>query len=142
MVDVKGSGMGKHDLMKDPYFAGIMFRIESCIFTADNEARGAAKCIPKDSAAKSALRKAKLALEGRKPVKPPKGALEEWIMGLSDSLVGISREMDRDERVPTSDFARMLDAACNSLDTRREMEGSPRGYLDFLEGFIKQAGGG
>jgi len=108
--------MAKHDLMKDPYFAGIFFRVESCIAAADKEARDAGTCIPKDSAAKSALRKAKLALGGKKPVKPPKDALEVWIVGLSDSLVRTSREMERDEGVPRSAFSWTLDAACDSLD--------------------------
>lgn len=132
--------MGKHDLMKDPRFAMIMFRIESRIAAADKEARDDGNVLPKDSAAKSALRKAKSALDGRKPVKPPKDELELWIASLADSLAAIGREMDRGEGVPKSDFTRTLDAACDSLDTRREMGGTPRGYLDFLEGFIKQDG--
>lgn len=132
--------MGKHDMMKDPYFAHILFHIESRIVAADQEARLSGNCIPKDSAVKSALRKAKLALDGKKPANPPKDKLEEWTVQLSQSLATIGQQLVADEDVTRGDFARALDGTCDSLDTRREMSGTPRGYLDFLEQFISQAG--
>ena len=132
--------MGKHDLLKNPHFAAILFQLESRIVAADGEAREAGQFVPKDSAVKSALRKAELALAGKKPVNPPKDALEVWTAALSESLVGISREMEMTGEASKGEFALALGAARDSLDTRREMAGTPRGYLDFLEGFIKMAG--
>lgn len=128
-------------MLKDPHFAVILFRIESRIVAADGEAREAGQFVPKDSAVKSALRKAELALAGKKPVNSPKDPLEVWIAGLGESLAGISREMEKSGEASKGEFALALGAARDSLDTRREMAGTPRGYLDFLEGFIKMAGG-
>lgn len=133
--------MAKHDhLMDDPRFAAILFKIESRILAADDEARKAGHCLPKDSAVKSALRKAELALDGKKPANAPKDELEVWIAGLSKSLVGIFREMEKTGEANKGEFRTTLGAARGSLDTRREMAGTPRGYLDFLEGFVRMAG--
>jgi hypothetical protein len=98
--------------------------------------------VPKDSAVKSALRKAELALGGKKPVNPPKDDLEKSIAAeLSATLIEVSKELKAEGGVSKGEFAMTLGAARDSLDTRREMAGTPRGYLDFLEGFIRQARG-
>ncbi len=131
--------MAKNHLMDDPYFLNIIMRIESRITEADREARDAGIVLPKDSAVKSALRKTELALSGKPPVNPPKDPLEEWIANLSASLVGMAGDLEATAGIRTADFLKTLSAARQSLDTRREMAGTPRGYLDFLEGFIEQA---
>ena len=133
--------MKSHHLMNDPYFAEIMFQIESHIQRADQAAREEGDILPKDSAVKSGLRKAELGLCGKKPVNPPKDKAEEWAAGLMESLILMAKELE-DNGIPKSDFIRTLAAARDSLDTRREMANSPRGYLDFLDGFIKQARNG
>ena len=130
--------MANHNLMKDPYFAQLMLRVETCINQADHEAREEEGLVPKDSSVKSALRKAELGLGGKKPVNPPKDALEVWIAGLAELLIETAKELEEADGVPRSDFLRTLGAARESLDTRREMAGSARGYLDFLDGFMKQ----
>ncbi len=134
--------MARHNLMDDPHFAQIMLRVETCINRADHMAREEGKFVPKDSSVKSALRKAELALGGKKPVNPPKDALELWIAGLSGSLLETARVMRETEGVPAREFIMILGAAKESLDTRREMGNSPRGYLDFLDGFLGQMGNG
>lgn len=130
--------MGSHNLMKDPRFAQIMLRVETCINLADHEARDAGKIVPKDSSVKSALRKAQLGLGGKPPVKPPKDGLERWIAGLSDALIEVAKALKESDDVSKGDFLKTLSAARDSLDTRREMANSPRGYLDFLDEFMKQ----
>ena len=132
------SGMSRHDIMKDPYFAQVMLRIESRINQADHETREAGQIVPKDSSVKSALRKAELGLGGKKPVNPPKDALEVWTAGLAESLIEIAREVEESIGVPKSDFILALGAAKDSLETRRELANSPRGYLDFLDEFLGQ----
>ncbi len=122
--------------MKDPYFAAILMRIESHIHDTDRETRAAGGFAPKDSAVKSALRKAELATGGKPSAKKPKGAEEEWIAALCGALVEIGREMAKEGGVPAVHFIAALKATQTSLDTRREMAGHPRGYLDFLVGFI------
>lgn len=128
--------------MKDPYFAAILMRIESHILDTDRETRAGGVVMPKDSAVKSALRKAELALGGKPPAKKPKGAEEEWIATLSGKLVEIGKEMAKEGGLPPAHFIAALKSAQSSLDTRREMAGHPRGYLDFLAEFISQARGG
>jgi hypothetical protein len=128
--------------MKDPYFAAILMRIESHIHETDRETLAAAGGFtPKDSAVKSALRKTELALGGKPPAKKPKGAEEEWIAALCGSLVAIGREMAKEGGLPPAHFIAALKATQESLVTRREMGGHPRGYLEFLEGFIGEARG-
>ncbi len=124
--------------MDDPRFAEIIFRIESHVFQADQAALREGEILPKDSSVKSALRKAELGLGGKKPVNPPKDPLEKWIVGLADSLILLAKELEVSSGVSKGDFLTTLGAAKESLDTRREMAGTPRGYLDFLEGFLKQ----
>ncbi|WP_367870313.1 hypothetical protein [Luteolibacter sp. Populi] len=90
---------------------------------------------------KSALRKAELAMGGKKPVAKPKGEVEEWVAALSGQLVEIGRELAREKGLPIAHFALALKAAQGSLDTQREIAGHARGYLDFLEGFMREARG-
>ena len=127
--------------MKDPYFAAILMRIESHIHGTDRETRAAGGFSSKDSAVKSALRKAELAMGGKPSAKKPKGSEEDWIAALCGALVGIGREMAKEGGVPAVHFIAALKATQSSLDTRREMAGHPRGYLDFLAEFMSEAGG-
>ena len=127
--------------MKDPYFAAILMRIEGHIHDMDRETREAGGLVPKDSAVKSALRKAELAMGGKPPAKKPKGAEEEWIAALCGALVETGREMAKEGGVPAAHFITALKATQSSLDTRREMAGHPRGYLDFLAEFMSEARG-
>lgn len=61
-----------------------------------------------------------------------------WIAGLAESLIEIARELEESIGLPKSDFILALGAAKDSLETRREMANSPRGYLDFLDEFLGQ----
>ena len=133
--------MKTRDLMKDPYYAAILLRIEGHIHDRDRDTRNAGIWSPKDSAVKSALRKAELAMGGKKPVAKPKGEVEEWVAALSGQLVEIGRELAREEGLPIAHFALALKATQESLDRQREMAAHPRGYLDFLEGFMREARG-
>lgn len=124
------------DLMKNPYYAAILMGIEGIIHDTDRETREAGGFLPKDSAVKSALRKAELAMSGKPPAKKPKGAEEEWIAALCGALVESGREMAKEGGVPAAHSIAALKATQSSLDTRREIAGHPRGYLDFLAEFM------
>ncbi len=133
--------MGKHDMLRDPHFTSLIFRLESRIAGEDRAAREAGSVAPKDSAVKSALRKAELALDGKLPKKPPSGALEEWTAALARVLANACRDMTAAGEASLKESAACLGAVRGSLDIRREMAGGdPRGYLDFLAGFIAEAG--
>lgn len=127
--------------MQDPYFAAISMRIEAHIHDSDRDIRNGGTWSPKDSAVKSALRKAELTIGGKKPVAKPKGEVEEWVAALSGQLVEIGKELAKEGDLPIAHFAMALKATQDSLDTRREMAGHSRGYLDFLEEFMRDARG-
>lgn len=124
--------------MDDPRFAEIMYRVESHISQADQAVLRDGAILPKDSSVKSALRKAELGLVGKKQVNPPKDELEKWIAGLADSLIVLAKELELSHGVSKGDFLTTLAEARKSLDIRREMAGTPCGYLEFLAGFLKQ----
>ncbi|WP_264486495.1 hypothetical protein [Luteolibacter arcticus] len=126
--------------MRDPYFAGILMEIEGLIHDRDRETVAGEGFAPKDSFVKSALRKAELAIGGKPPAKKPKGRDEEWIAALAAELVALSRQIQATD-VPASHVGICFKAAQQSLDTRREMAGHPRGYLDYLAEFIPEARG-
>ncbi len=135
-------GMANRKLLKDPNFNVLIYQIEQCIHQVDQEALREGAVQAKDSAVKSALRKAELGLGGKKPAKPPKDALEQWTADLAASLIELAHELQEAGGVTKGEFIMALGATKDSLDTRREMAGTPRGYLDFLEGFLGQIGNG
>jgi hypothetical protein len=55
--------------------------------------------------------------------------------------VEIGKEMAREGGPPPAHFIAALKATQQSLDTRREMAGHSRGYLDFLGDFMNDVRG-
>ena len=131
--------MQPSDLMRDPHFAGIMYRIEYCVHQFDRLLAEEADEPPlKDSEVKSALRKVIATLRknpGRVP--GPKDAVE---VELSEFLLMMQQELEAGGAVSRGDFIKTLFAVEDSLKTRREMAGHSRGYLDFLKEFFTQEG--
>lgn len=131
--------MGKHDSIKGPYFAPIIFRLESFIAAEDRQTHAAGTLTLKDSAVKSALRKAELALAGKPPKKAPEGALEEWTAALARTFVNEGRAIVANGEATLNEAIACLSVLRESLDTRRSMSpGNPRAYLEFLESFMAQ----
>jgi hypothetical protein len=131
--------MQPSDLMRDPHFAGIMYRIEYCVHEFDRlAAQETDKPSLKDTEVKSALRKVIATLRnnpGRVP--GPKDAVK---VDLSEFLLIMQQELEAGGAVSRGDFIKSLFAVEDSLKTRREMTGHSRGYLDFLKEFLAQEG--
>ena len=126
------------DLMKDPFYAQIMFRIETLIHERDEEAKRESDLTLKDTNVKSAIRKAMGMLQGKSPQLDSSTPQNQWIGRIAIDLSGLGESMNASENIERKDYIRALLAVENSLKTRRELEGHSRGYLDFLKRFIEQ----
>ena len=118
--------------MKDPFYARLMLGIESLIHEHDQESDRKFT----DSDAKSSIRKALSILKGKPLVAPPKSERDRRKGALTIALVGNFEWEEKKAKVTRSDYVKALLAVEDSLKTRREYHGHPRGYLEFLEGFI------
>ncbi len=138
--------MNKAHLMKDPFFAGIMFSIESAIHDADCAAASAGIEL-KDSHVKSCLSKVKTLAKGSQPKAESKTDREKLIMKLAQDIdrlrPGIRESSDRDSGfqdempISTGDWLSAVKAVEDSL--RNHTTSGTRNYLDFLSGFIGEA---
>jgi hypothetical protein len=133
-MNKKASG----SLMKDPFYAGIMHKIETLIHHCDEEALRDSSLSLTDSNVKSAIRKAVGLLQGKRPALDMGDAREQWISRIATDLVNLNGIGQKEVLlVDPKDYLRALLAVEDSLKTRREMYGHSRGYLDFLKRFIE-----
>lgn len=138
--------MNKAHLMNDPFFAGIMFNIESTIHDADRAAAAAGMEL-KDSHIKSCLSKVKTFAKGRRPKAEPKTEREKLILELAESIdklrpeIRESSDPEKEFRdatpISTADWFSAVKAVEDSLKNHT-MSGT-RYYLNFLIGFIAEA---
>ena len=138
--------MNKAHLMNNPFFAGIMFHIESTIHDADRAAAAAGVEL-KDSHVKSCLSKVKTLAKGNRPKAAPKTEREKLILQLAESIDKLRPEI-RESSDPNADFnsaapintADWLSAVKAVEDSLKNhtMSGT-RYYLDFLADFIAEA---
>ncbi len=126
------------DLMKDSFYAEIMFGIESLIHERDEKAKRESDLTLKDTNVKSSIRKALGLLQGKPPKLDSSTLQNQWIGRLAVDLSGLGESMKADQNIERKDYILALLAVEDSLKTRREYEGHSRGYLDFLKRFIEQ----
>ncbi len=122
------------DLMKEPFYAKIIFGIESIIHEHDEKSDGKLK----DSDAKSSIRKALSILKGKPLSLSPKNASDRMKGELSLSLIGNFEWEEKKSQITRNDYMKALLAVEDTLKTRHKHAAHPRGYLDFLVGFIAQ----
>jgi hypothetical protein len=142
--------MPRNDAMRDPFFAPILFKIETVLGETDQRAKAQGLTLS-DSAIRSLLVRAANEARG-KPAKTsatsPKDLLladavarlaavrSELVVTTSDDAV----DTPPTEPLPTADWLLSLDATKRSCEFRTTSEPGSRGYLDFLEGFLRDAG--
>ncbi len=138
--------MSKIDLMKDPFYAQLMFVVESAICKADKAAQGQGVRLT-DSSIKSALNKARRMTPEK--VIEPVGSLktrEDFVEELARSIAA-NREvlLEGDEEaegemteVSRVDWVKAISAVEASLKLRRGDEPGSRDYLDFVRSFIEE----
>ncbi|MEI6514360.1 MAG: hypothetical protein WCO77_00150 [bacterium] len=135
------------DRMKDPFYAGLMFQIESIICQVDNDAKINGLQLT-DSQVRSSLIKAQKKLLGETPVIPQTNEREKILAGLITSLC-LAPEALREEAgnngekkpLDILDWAKALEAVEDSVKTRKSDIPGSRDYLNFAQGFIRQAKG-
>lgn len=139
------------DRMKDPFYVGLLFQIESIICRADDDAKTKGLQLT-DSQVKSALIKTQKKLQGGDPDIPETNERERLLAGLIERLIqaGSSSRVEHsangdgraeDGAPSTSDWAKALETVEDSLKTRKSNVPGSRDYLDFVHGFIGQAKG-
>ena len=132
--------MNTTDIMKDPFFAPILFEIERRILTCVHSARVAGIEI-NDSQIRSTLNKVRKTSEGGKPQIPNESPREKALVGLHGDLLkaraGFMSEDSEGHREPlsTREWTLCIRTIEDSIQRYSTGSGS-RGYQDFLESFI------
>ncbi len=101
-----------------------------------------------DTHVKSAMVKAINRLRGKRPKSQPKKAIERHVANLGEQLSSFCQQLKMEfesestgeielRNLPTAESVFILKVLKDSLDTRHEMAGHARGYLDFLKRFIE-----
>ena len=122
--------------MRDPFYARIMLRIETHIHNADSQAKAESSVLLTDSNVKSSIRKALVFLNGKQPKMESGNAKDRCIGALATGLAGMCEHLEK-EQVARKDYTLALLAVEDSLKTRHDHYNQPRGYLDFLQTFIR-----
>ncbi len=142
--------MSHGDLMKDPFYAGILFEIERKLDEADRLASARGLRLT-DSQVRSALVKAVNTARGRPPAtaSAPAGEKERLLLDLGAQLESVRANIfvqqlrpdgvAEEVPLPTADWVKALEAVRKSCELRSGREPGSRAYLDFLRGFIAQA---
>lgn len=133
--------MNFSDLLQDPDFNQIVYRIERLILQCDEQSKSLGISLT-DTHIKSCLRKVMAFSKGKSPALAEKNDKEKIIKALAQSLLHLGDRLQ--EGSETGDviskkvWILSLKAVENSLKTRREMYGHSRGYLDFLKDFLEK----
>jgi hypothetical protein len=139
------------DVMKDPFYAGILYEIERRLHEADQ--LGAKRGIKlTDSQVRSVLVKAVNTARGRppKPAASPSGGKEQLLLELGEQLQAVRANILVQEAgpvgpvgaempLPTADWVIALEVVRESCELHSGREAGSRGYLDYLRGFLPAA---
>jgi len=132
--------------MNNPFFAGIMFHIESTIHDADRAAAAAGVEL-KDSHIKSCLSKVKIFAKGSHPKVEPKTERDKLILELAEAIDKLRPEIRESSDpeaefqsatpISTADWLSAVKAVEDSL--KNHTVSGTRYYLAFLSDFIAEA---
>lgn len=134
--------MNIKNVMQDPRFQNLMYLTESRIHEFD-ESMKSEDTVLKDTNVKSVIRKVMGIVKGKgkSPTFSEANEVDRAMKALSLSLLALRDAYDTaaadEQKMNKSDWLLFLKAVENTLMTRREMAGHPRGYLDFLKGFLE-----
>ena len=138
------------DRMKNPFFAGLIFRIEQMICLTDNEAKEQGIVLT-DSQIRSTLVKARKLVEGGDPKLPDATEREQILAFLAMQIYHapdgfVEQEMDMEEyarspELEISDWVKAIVSVEASIKVRSSSLPGSRSYLDFVHGFIAEAKG-
>ena len=136
------------DRMKDPFYAGLLFKIEQMICMADDEAKRQGLEL-NDSQVRSALIKAKKKVEGGEPDIPEVTERDRVLAMLIDGLFQAPDDIleqttgaggtVQEEPLRISEWCKALETVEDSVKTRKSNIPGSRNYLNFVHRFIQQA---
>lgn len=136
--------MNKHDLMRDPFYAQLMFVIESSICHADREAlqRGIRLT---DSNIKSALNRARRLTSHAPggPIETREDIIDELALSIAVNRTLLAEKIKTEDggetaEVSCEDWTAAISAVEASLKVRRSNEPGGRDYLDYVRNFIEK----
>ena len=142
-----------HDRMQDPFFGYLMAIIEKEIALADAETTEGSRQFT-DSQVRSSLIKAIKTAKGEKPAIPAGSEHERLLADLIPRILRkredvLTRVVDEDDEEPAEDDASpaepvllsywilAMEAVVSSMKIRTQMTPGSRGYLDFIQDFVK-----
>ena len=136
------------DRMKDPFYSGLLFKIEQMICVADDEAKSQGLELT-DSQVRSAIVKARKKMEGENPNIPEATERDRILAVLIDGL--FQAPDDILEKIPWGDgivdeeplrlsvWIKALETVEDSVKTHKSNIPGSRDYLNFIHRFIQQA---
>lgn len=138
-------GVGKLDLLKDPFYAQLMHVIENVICLADKDAQEKGIRLT-DSNIKSALNKARRVTPEMVRARTEFPETREAILQEMSLSIAANRELLREESadgtgqvaISHADWGKAIGAVEASLQVRRSDEPGSRCYLDFVRNFIEK----
>ena len=134
--------------MKDPFYAGLLFKIEQIICQVDDEAKRQGLELT-DSQIRSALVKARKKVAGEDPDIPEATERDKILAMLIDGLfqapddimeqiLGADGTME-EEPLRLSEWIKALETVEDSVKTRKSNIPGSRDYLNFVHRFVQQA---
>ena len=134
--------------MKDPFYAGLLFKIEQIICQVDDEAKRQGLELT-DSQIRSALVKARKKVAGEDPDIPEATERDKILARLIDGLfqapddileqiLGPDGTVD-EEPLRLSEWIKALETVEDSVKTRKSNIPGSRDYLNFAHRFVQQA---
>ena len=137
--------MGKLDLLKDPFYAQLIYVIESAICLADKSAQEKGLRLT-DSNIKSALNKARRVTPEMVIARTESPETREAIIQELALSIAANRELLGEESADGTghvaishvDWVKAIGAVEASLHVRRSDEPGSRCYLDFVRNFIEK----
>ena len=136
------------DRMKDPFFAQLLFQIETLICQADDDSKTRGMQLT-DSQMRSTLIKTQKKLQGGEPEIAETTERDKILARLATLLLHApivrakqsAEQDDKGEQVRVTDWIKALETVEDSIQTRKSGLPGSRDYLDYIHDFIGQAKG-
>jgi len=140
--------MARNDAMRDPFYAPILFKIEGVLHNTDRLVKAEGITLT-DSAVRSLLVRAINEARGKTAKKLPSSARDRALTEAQRALSALRLSLSIVEgeegpepegvALPAADWIYALKAIKESCEVRTGGEPGSRGYLDYLESFLRDA---
>ena len=133
--------------MKDPFYAYLLFRIETHVHAADCAAKATGMSL-NDSQVRSAILRAAKVVAGQNPKLPDSNARDQLLASLVQVIADerIKTQLDPSlasrvgKEITPHEWINALETVMDSIKTRTGFFSGSRDYLDFLKEFVEESG--